>query len=268
MGLRHKSIRLRVLLLIIIPLLSLLGVYAYATTTTTETAVSLLHGSQVNNVSVQPAANIMKAIAVERMDAVIYIVAPTPKAQAALAKSQATTNGAVAAYLAVLKSGALAKAGASALDQNLSIVLEQQVNTLPGLRDKVTSRSITPQNAINAYSGIVLAGYQFMQQSILKTNINQDIVTTAQQQINLFLAEELVLQESDLYTGALYTGQFTPAERSEFAQLVGQERYLTETAVPQLDATSQRQLRQVRDAEAHRWPGVGREPGAEPQPAA
>jgi len=50
MGLRHKSIRLRILLLILVPLLSLLGVYAYATGTTVQQAIALLHGSQVNNV--------------------------------------------------------------------------------------------------------------------------------------------------------------------------------------------------------------------------
>ncbi len=56
MGLRHKSIRLRVLLLILVPLLSLVGVYAYATTSTVREAVSLARAGQVDEVSVTPDA--------------------------------------------------------------------------------------------------------------------------------------------------------------------------------------------------------------------
>ena len=44
MGLRHKSIRLRVILLVLIPVVSLIGVYAYATSTTVRTAVDLVSG--------------------------------------------------------------------------------------------------------------------------------------------------------------------------------------------------------------------------------
>src|SRR5580700_199842 len=203
MGLRHKSIRLRVLLLIIIPLLSLLGVYAYATTTTVETAVQLLHGTQVNNVSVQPAANIMKAIAVEREAAVMYLVDPTPQAQGALAKAEAGTNQTTGAFLQVYRSDELAKAGATTTDQQLAVVLVNADNTLPALRAKVAARSIPPQDLVNDYSSVVLAGYNFLMASILRTDISQSIVTTALQQTDLFLAEELALQESDLYVGAL-----------------------------------------------------------------
>ncbi len=63
-------------------------------------------------------------------------------------------------------------------------------------------------------------------------------MTTAQQQIYFFESEELALQESDLYVGALISGGFTPALRAQFAELAGQRRLLVQVAVPQLDPTS------------------------------
>ena len=51
MGLRHKSIRLRVLLLILVPLLSLIGVYAFATTQTAREAIDLARAKAVENVT-------------------------------------------------------------------------------------------------------------------------------------------------------------------------------------------------------------------------
>ena len=55
MGLRHKSIRLRVLLLILVPVLSLVGVYAYAATITVNAAVNLQKAKTVKNVTAEPA---------------------------------------------------------------------------------------------------------------------------------------------------------------------------------------------------------------------
>jgi hypothetical protein len=92
MGLRHKSIRLRVLLLILVPLLSLLGVYAYATTQTARQAIDLAHAGQVANVSVAPTSALITAVAAERSAAVLYLAVPTPAGLAPLTKAEGATN--------------------------------------------------------------------------------------------------------------------------------------------------------------------------------
>jgi signal transduction histidine kinase len=237
MGLRHKSIRLRVLLLILVPLLSLAGVYAYATTNSVKTALDLTHAGTVANNTVNPDAAVMNALATERSDAVLYVATADPKALAKLQKDEAATDKALRAFEHVTGEGPIA-ANASALDRRLVTAFITSTGQLPALRARVTSRGIAVPDVVSQYSGLVLAGYDVMQQSIQKTNISQTIVTTSQQGVNLFLSEMLALQESDLYVGSVASRSFTPASRAEFAQLVGLRRFLVAEAVPQLEPTS------------------------------
>ena len=237
MGLRHKSIRLRVLLLILVPLLSLLGVYAYATTQTFSQAVDLAHAGQVANVSVTPTSALIEAVAAERGKAVLYLAFPTPAALAALDKTEAATNKAVRTFEGASMSGPVA-AGASKVDQADTKELIRACAGLAGLRSAVTARGLTLLSALNQYSAIVSLGNTVVQQEIQKANISVPIVTTAEQQTYLFESAELVLQESDLYVSSAVSRSFTVADRAEFAQLVGTRRYLAATALPQLDPAS------------------------------
>nr|MDQ2877012.1 nitrate- and nitrite sensing domain-containing protein [Actinomycetota bacterium] len=237
MGLRHKSIRLRVLLLILVPLLSLVGVYAYATTQTAHQAIDLAHAGQVANVSVAPTSALIKAVAAERSTAVLYLAAPAPTALAALNKAEGATSKAVKTFEGASMSGPVA-AGASELDKVETRQLIRASAQLAGLRSAVTARGVTLLSALNQYSAIVNLGIDVIQQEIQKSNISIPIVTTAEQQTYLFESAELVLQESDLYISSVISGSFTPAARAEFAQLVGTRRYLVATALPQLDPAS------------------------------
>ena len=237
MGLRHKSIRLRVLLLILVPLLSLVGVYAYATTSTVREAVNLARAGQVDEVSVTPDARLMTELAAERSLAVVDLAAPTARAAAALAQQEALTDAAVRTLGGQGRPGPVLSS-APALDRQLARRLIAQAGGLGALRGQVSARSLGPQAVISQYSAMIYTGYQFMEQAVLTTDISPAIVTTAQQQINLFESEELALQESDVYVGALLTGGFTPALRAQFAELAGQRRLLVQVAVPQLDPTS------------------------------
>ena len=237
MGLRHKSIRLRVLLLILVPLLSLVGVYAYTTTNAVKTALDLTHAGTVANNTVTPDATVMQALATERSNAVLYVAAPNPKTLAVLQKNEAATDKALRAFEGVTTEGPIA-ANASQLDRRLVASFITSTGQLPALRARVTSRGIAVSAVVSQYSGLVLAGYDVMQQSIQKTNISQTIVTTSQQGVNLYLSEMLALQESDLYVGSVVSGSFTPAIRAQFAQLVGLRRFLVGEAVPQLGPSS------------------------------
>jgi signal transduction histidine kinase len=237
MGLRHKSIRLRVLLLILVPLLSLVGVYAYATTQTARQAIDLAHAGQVANVSVTPTSALIAAVAAERSAAMLYLAVPTPKELAALAKAEGATNKAVKTFEGASMSGPVA-AGASELDRVDTRLLIKAAGQLAGLRTSVTGHSLTLMDALKQYSAITDLGNTVIQQEIQKANIAVPIVTTAEQQTYFYESVEIALQESDLYVSSVISGKFTPAARAQFAQLVGTRRYLVETSIPQLDAAS------------------------------
>ncbi|HMH94406.1 MAG TPA: nitrate- and nitrite sensing domain-containing protein [Streptosporangiaceae bacterium] len=237
MGLRHKSIRLRVLLLILVPLLSLVGVYAYATTQTARQAIDLAHAGQVANVSVSPTSALITAVAAERSAAMLYLAVPTPEGLAALTKAEGATNKAVKTFQGASMSGPVA-AGASELDKVDTRLLIKAAGQLAGLRTSVTARGLTLMDALKQYSAITDLGNTVIQQEIQKANIAVPIVTTAEQQTYFYESVEIALQESDLYVSSVISGKFTPAARAQFARLVGTRRYLVETSIPQLDAAS------------------------------
>src|SRR5580704_14439112 len=132
MGLRHKSIRLRILLLILVPLLSLIAVYAYATTGTVKTAIDLTNAGTVATDTVNPDAAVMGALATERSAAVLYVAAPTPAGLAKLRKDQAATDKAFGAFRHITGLGPIA-ANASALDKRLVASFTRSLGMLPAL---------------------------------------------------------------------------------------------------------------------------------------
>ena len=240
MGLRHKSIRFRVLLLVLIPLVSLIGVYSYATTGTFRTAIDLARAGTVADVTVTPTSNLMKQLDAERSLAVAYLVSPTSQGLTKYNKQQALTNVALKKFEGVSMSGPIA-ANASALEKSMAATLINATKGMPGLvglRASVAANGITRQTATDEYSALVTDGYRVIYQAIQKTGIRQSIVTTALQQTNMDEGAQLLLEESDLYVGDAAAGSFPAADRAQFAQLVGLRRFLISEALPQLDSTS------------------------------
>ncbi|HMH90823.1 MAG TPA: hypothetical protein VK586_07015, partial [Streptosporangiaceae bacterium] len=76
MQLRHRSIRARTFFLVLVPLLSLLGLYAFATTLTARDAVTLAHATTVRNSIADPIGFYATEIQGERILATIYLAAP------------------------------------------------------------------------------------------------------------------------------------------------------------------------------------------------
>jgi len=240
MGLRHKSIRFRVLLLVLVPLVSLIGVYSYATTGAVRSAVRLVRAGTVANVTITPTSNLMKQLDAERSLAVTYLVSPTSQVLSDYNRQQARTSAALKKFEGVSMSGPIA-ANASPLEKAMAATLINATRSFPGLvglRANVASNGITRQTAVSEYSALVHDGYRVIYQAIQKTGISESVVTTALQQTNMDEAGQLLLQESDLYAGDAATGSFPPADRTQFAQLVGLRRFLIAEALPQLDATS------------------------------
>src|SRR5262249_43554247 len=114
--------------------------------------------------------------------------------------------------------------------------------------------SIGRTAAINAYSAIMADGLRVAEQSLQETFVSQSLATTARQEVNLYAAEMLALEENDIYSGDATGGQMPAAaqkefaqlatDQKEFAQLAGLRQYLVRDAVPQLDAEASTLLRQ------------------------
>ncbi len=233
MGLRHKSIRLRVLLLILVPVLSLVGVYAYAATITVNAAVNLQKAKTVKNVTAEPAGAVQTQLATERRLAMLYLAAPTSRALAQLNAQERITDRVVRLFDGTDNSGTLT-ADASRAEKTAAAQLVASTGGLPQLRQRITSGSIGRLAVLNQYSTMVTATDRVLEEAVQQYD-NVPLVIQSVTLVRLDAADQLVLEESDLVTSDLAARSFPAADRAEFAQLAGQRRFLVNDSLPQLN---------------------------------
>jgi signal transduction histidine kinase len=244
MRLRHKSIRLRMLLLVLVPLAALISVYGYAVAGQISTAVGLANAGKISGTTITPITHAMVALNAERSGAVQYLASRSSQATAAFQQAEAATDRQFRIVKTITKSGPVT-ANASQLDKAAAASFVRDDNgALQALRREVASGSIGRTAAINAYSAIMADGLRVAEQSLQETFVTQSLATTARQEVNLYTAEMLALEENDIYSGDVLAGQMPAADQKEFAQLAGLRQYLVKDAVPQLDAEASGLLRQ------------------------
>jgi hypothetical protein len=73
MRLRRTSIRVRVFLLVLVPLLALIGVYGFAVAGQLGTAVGLSNAGKVGGATITPMSKLLVALNAERSLAVGYL---------------------------------------------------------------------------------------------------------------------------------------------------------------------------------------------------
>jgi signal transduction histidine kinase len=244
MSLRHTSIRLRMFLLVSVPLLALIGVYAYAVVGQLGTAVGLANAGKVSGTTITPVSNAMIALNAERSAATGYLATHSSRVMSVYRQDEAATGRQFRILETVTRSGPVT-ANATPLEKTAAATfIKDYKGPLRALRGEVAAGSIARTAAINAYSAIMADGLRVGEQAIQVAYVSQSLASTARQEVNLYAAEMLVLQENDIYSGDVAAGPMPAADQKEFAQLVAVRRYLVQDAVPQLDAEAAGLLRQ------------------------
>jgi signal transduction histidine kinase len=244
MRLRQTSIRLRMLLLVMVPLAALILVYAYAVAGQVSTAVGLANAGKISGTTIKPVTDALVAINQERSGAVQYLASGGGQAIGAFRHDEAVTDRQFEVVKTITKSGPVT-ANASRLDKKAAATFVRADDVaLQNLRSEVASGVIGRTAAINAYSAIMADGLRVAEQSLQETFVSQPLATTARQEVNLYAAEMLALQENDIYSGDVLAGRMPAADQKEFAQLAGLRQYLVRDAVPQLDTEASSLLRQ------------------------
>jgi signal transduction histidine kinase len=237
MGLRHKSIRLRVLLLVVIPIIALIGLYAVSATITARAAVNLARAKAVKDVIAFPDAALQTQLDKERSVALLYLASPTQQALGAYTHQQAATDKVVATFKAIVMGGKLAD-NASAQEKRYAQRLIQDTATLPHLRNEVAANTISRPAALTAYSDMVTSGFRVLEGAVQEYT-DVPLVIESQNLINLDESFQVLREESDLYASDLAAGAFPQADRAEFAQLVGVRLFLLEDTLPKMTALDQ-----------------------------
>ena len=117
MRLRHTSIRVRVFLLVLVPLVATIGIYGYAVVGQFGTAVGLANAGKVSGATIDPISTAAQALVAERDAAVLYLVIPSRQDMAGLQKQEAVTDAAARGVKGVSRSGPVV-ANATSLEKS------------------------------------------------------------------------------------------------------------------------------------------------------
>jgi signal transduction histidine kinase len=230
---RLRTIRSRVLVLIMLPLLSLIGLYSFTTSITADDAVTLARALSIRITVDDPTGLYGAQVETERLLATVYLAAPTPQNRAALAAQEAKTDRFLSEVRAAARSASAGKNASPQVKAALAAELTDSAG-LPALRRDIGSHTINISQAQNEYSAIVAAGFNTIMQTVLEMP-NAHLETQSLAVMRITQGMEILLQEQALLVGDVMTHSFSAADHARFASLVGEHRGLIAEAMSDID---------------------------------
>jgi signal transduction histidine kinase len=233
MSWRLRSVRTRILLLALVPVLSLFGLFVFTTSLSARDAINLARVTTVKNITEDPASQFLSTLDTERPLAVVYLAAPTPANLAALNLQEQKTNRAVDAMRAAVTSSATMNSATPAESRAIGSLLHA-FGSLSALRGQITSLSISRRAALAAYDGVINDAYIMLEQAISQET-DATIVSQALAFVRMARSEDMLLQEDALLVGDLTARTFPAADRQAFTKFAGARRELLSLTLPDLD---------------------------------
>jgi Nitrate and nitrite sensing len=231
---RHtRSVRARILLLVLVPVLSLFGLYLFTAGIAGKDALNLARARALKTATSEPVSNFLGQLDTERVFALTYLSAPTPGNLAKFRAQEAATGRVTGALHAALTSGGTLSNAPPAVRQASAAVLDDAAG-LPGLHSSIASRAVTRPQALASYNKVIGDSYLLLHQVIL-TETSTPIVAQALALERIARSGELLQQENVLLVADMAARRFPRADQHAFTRLAGARTTLYNQALPELD---------------------------------
>jgi signal transduction histidine kinase len=227
---RPRSIRARTLLLVLTPLVSLVGLYIYTATAAAENSIALARATAVRNSIADPAGLFAGQVEQERLAAATFLARPSQQGEAALAAQEKKTD----ATLSTMRTAVASAEGdeGPSIRSAISALLREAAG-IPGLRSKVSSKSLSAAASEQAYTAVTTAAYQAIGASFEQLP-DVDLVSQSEAVLRVAEAEDQLLQAQTLFAADVTAGSFPAADRVRFATLTGGYQALFDEALSDL----------------------------------
>src|SRR5215472_7449421 len=231
--LRRRSIRLRIVVLVLVPVLGLLGLYAEVLNLTLGKILTLRQEAQIRRLVTLPVTDLQRQLANERGFALAYLARPTSHADLGLLLRQRTkTDQAIkhfnAAVRTALNSGPVQK------EQQAFLSWQADLKKVNGLRSYVVKAGLNKIDAAGGYSTLLEGGDNVLSQAILPV-LTGPLGIQATDLLTMARADQAFGEESDLVRADLLARSFPPEDLMLISQLaVLRQEEWTQT-LPDLD---------------------------------
>ncbi|MGW3288948.1 nitrate- and nitrite sensing domain-containing protein [Streptomyces sp. NPDC001002] len=237
MRFRGKSIRRKIVALLLVPLVSLTAIWAFATVLTGREAEQLFNVSDVTEKIGYPIEDTVRVLQQERRQSLVYLADPRASdGLGNLRRSRTATDQAVAKIRKNAGNPDVRDAMGQGTGDNLSAVLDA-FDGIDSLRRSVEDGTVDRAQALDLYNRLVDPCYVLLTNLHVVDNVEMDKQYRAL--ANLARARELLSREDALLGSALVVGKPSSTELREVSDLVAQRDLLYEVNLPLLP-TSER----------------------------
>ncbi len=239
MGLRHRSIRLRVGILIAVPVFCLIGLYGFAASITLGNALTQSHAKTLRNALLAPLGNFQFKLDAERRFAVLKLA--NPSSNAAASSLNTAENQTALALTALTTAINSAKVHAQPHELQAISQLISDTGNLGNIRNAVTASAISIPQTLQEYSVITGQGYSVLEAAMFQ-QASVPLVAQALQVVNLDEVAQTGLEESNLLEADIDRGKFPNQDRILFGFLAGYRSQQLASTLPLLDPQYQQML--------------------------
>ncbi|MET9868949.1 nitrate- and nitrite sensing domain-containing protein [Streptomyces sp. NPDC006386] len=220
MRFRGKSIRRKIVALLLVPLVSLTAIWAFATVLTGREASDLFNVSSVVEKIGYPVEDTVRVLQEERRQTLVYLADPRASdGLAALRRSRTATDEAVGSIRENAENPDVRDAMGQDTDERLTAVLDA-FEGIESLRRSVEDGTVNRSQALDLYNRLVDPCYVLLANLHVVDNVELDKQYRAL--VNLARARELLSREDALLGSALIVGRISHAEEREISDLVAQ----------------------------------------------
>ncbi|MFF9361081.1 sensor histidine kinase [Streptomyces griseoluteus] len=234
MRFRGKSIRRKIVALLLVPLVALTVVWAFATVLTGSEVARSLRVSRAVKAIGHPTEDTVRDLQHERRQSLVYLADPrAADALAELHRSRTATDRALATLRANARNPKTRDALRGEDGERLTTALDA-LGGLESLRRSVEERTVTRAGALDLYNRLVDACYALVAAVDGVDDVEMDKQAGAL--VNTGRARELLSREDAILGSALVVGSLSREEAREVSDLVAQRTLLYDVSLPLLPA--------------------------------
>ena len=233
MRFRGKSIRRKIVALLLVPLVSLTAIWAFATVVTGREVTQLFDVSARTEKIGYPTEDAVRALQQERRQTLVYLADPrAADSLTALRRTRAVTDRAIAKIRE--NAGNPAGDGLPAEDGDQLTAVLDALDGVGTLRRSVEQGTATRAQALELYNNVVDPCYTLL--ASLDGIDDVEMAEQARALVNVTRARELLSREDALLGSSLVVGTLTRGETRELSDLVAQRTLMYDISLPLLPA--------------------------------
>ncbi|MGW0337342.1 nitrate- and nitrite sensing domain-containing protein [Streptomyces sp. NPDC003011] len=241
MRFRGKSIRRKIVALLLVPLVSLIAIWGFATVLTGREVARLFHVSSLVEEIGYPTEDAVRVLQQERRQTLVYLADPRASdALSALRTTRDATDDAVAELRANATNPDVRDDMDADDDEHVTAVLDA-LEGIDSLRRSVEEGTVTRFQALDQYNRLVDPCYSLL--AALDGVDSVELDKQARALVNVTRARELLSREDALLGSALVVGKLSRDEIREVSDLAAQRTLLYDISLPVLPPTERERFR-------------------------